>query len=160
VYQDGPSVRQSQELSQSTCSGVNGNINGSKATYYEGDSVPYQIVMTGSPGGAVTGLRSSGPRQWGNPAKHALDYLTSYKRTIGGAELCTGTGANCANPRPVAIPSERHLTAAEVVSWELRSQASCLQSMAPLLPLRLGTRRPDPYTSASSTSITVSFHCG
>src|SRR6185436_857692 len=28
------------------CSWVNGNVNGSKATYFEGDSLPYRLVMT------------------------------------------------------------------------------------------------------------------
>src|SRR5206468_10435128 len=58
---------------------VNGNLNGQKAHYLEGDSVPYRLLGSN--------LSSVGTHtiviQWDTTTggKHALDYLTSFNRT-------------------------------------------------------------------------------
>jgi hypothetical protein len=74
---------------------VNGNLGSSKAHYFEGDSVPYRLVMGN--------LSLPGPHtvtiEWDTTkgGKHAIDYLTSFDRTVTTADPCAGV-AGCSGP--------------------------------------------------------------
>jgi hypothetical protein len=84
------------------CAGANwqnGNLNGQQAKYVEGESVPYRVKITGlgvgSTGNTVT-------LEWDtteSSGKHAIDYLTSFDRSIGVAPNHTGqpAGLPCDN---------------------------------------------------------------
>ncbi|MFN2613771.1 MAG: hypothetical protein ABR552_03000, partial [Actinomycetota bacterium] len=67
---------------------VNGNLGASKAHYFEGDSIPYRLVMTGVP---TTGSHTV-TIQWDalKAGKHAIDYITSFNRTETNADPCHG----------------------------------------------------------------------
>src|ERR1051326_450893 len=85
---------------------VNGNVNGSKASYYEGDSLPYQTLMTSLSKGQHTVIFEWDTTKGG---KHALDYLTTFNRTVQAADPCAGSGlAGCNKASPTdntkAIP--------------------------------------------------------
>src|SRR5262249_5104041 len=57
---------------------VNGNVNGSKAHYFEGNFLPYRMVMTGLSAGS-----HQLTIQWDTTkgGRHALDYIGSYDAT-------------------------------------------------------------------------------
>src|SRR5438128_206123 len=67
---------------------VNGNLGASKAVYQEGDSIPYRLTFSN--------LSTSGPHtvkiEWDTTksSKHALDYITTFNRTVGNANPCLG----------------------------------------------------------------------
>ncbi len=73
------------------CQWVNGNLNANQAHYIEGQSIAYRAVMTGLSIGTHTLTigyditRSS---------KHALDYLTSYRRITEAVDPCASI-ADC-----------------------------------------------------------------
>jgi hypothetical protein len=69
---------------------VNGNLGASKAHYFEGDSVPYRLRLTGLSTGV--GNPHTVVIQWDTlqGGKHAIDYITSYDRTVTDADPCAG----------------------------------------------------------------------
>jgi hypothetical protein len=90
---------------------VNGNLGASKANYSEGDSVPYRITMQNlslTPDHHIT-------IEWDTTksSKHALDYLTSFNRTVTTANPCLGV-SGCGSPTPFAIPADPQVTDAGV----------------------------------------------
>ena len=105
---------------------VNGDLNAGKALYFEGDSVPYRAVISGltNPPAVHTITIAYDTQQSG---KHALDYLTSYDRTVPfgttaspapqadpcAGETCTGTPAASAPSHP-GIPTDPFVAAAGV----------------------------------------------
>ena len=64
---------------QSDAEWVSGNLGASKATYNEGDSIPYRMAMTGL---SLAGSHTL-TIEWDTTksGKHALDYLTTFNRT-------------------------------------------------------------------------------
>ncbi len=67
------------------CSWQNGNLNSNQAHWQEGDSVPYQLVMSGlTPNTSYTITFGYGTTKGG---KHAIDYLTRGYRHIVFAAL-------------------------------------------------------------------------
>jgi hypothetical protein len=58
-----------------TGSWVNGNLGASKSSYFEGNSVPYRITMSGLP---LTSHTITIEWDTTKSGKHALDYLTSF----------------------------------------------------------------------------------
>ncbi len=90
-----------------TCVGgwVNGNLNGTKAHFAEGDSVPYRAKLSG-----LTALgQYKLTIEWDvtQGTAHALDYLTTYNRTVTGADACTGvTGCTSATATTYPIPKD------------------------------------------------------
>src|SRR5438876_12144329 len=79
------------------CTWQNGNLNSNQAHWLEGDSAPYQLVLSGlTPNSSYTVTIGYNTTIGG---KHAIDYLTSYNRTMaGGAPSMTptnGTAAEC-----------------------------------------------------------------
>ena len=68
---------------------VNGNLGSSKAHYAEGDSVPYRFTF----GNLVTGAAvHTVTLEWDTTksSKHALDYITTWNRTVTTANPCIG----------------------------------------------------------------------
>jgi hypothetical protein len=90
-----------------TCSWVNGNVNGAKASYFEGDSLPYQTVITGLTPGAKYVLTI----QWNTSSsnKHTLDFLTGYQRTVGNADPFSAVFQSGCTPTSAAIPDQPDL---------------------------------------------------
>ncbi|MEP5567689.1 MAG: hypothetical protein ABJN62_07645 [Halioglobus sp.] len=84
---------------------TSGNVNGQKATYFEGDSVAYRMYLEGLEIGETYQMTFQWDATQGD--KNALDYVTSYNATVANANPCQGlaTALNCANaPSTVAIP--------------------------------------------------------
>jgi hypothetical protein len=108
-----------------TCVGgwINGNLQHNNSTYFEGDSVPQRATITGlSPNTTYSVTLGWSIIQGG---KHSYDFLTSYNRTITGADACTGTGANCSSVTTIPIPDPGYLLACSTgqVSPQLYSGA-------------------------------------
>jgi len=84
---------------------VNGNLGASKSVYREGDSIPYRLTFGNlaiSSGHTVT-------IEWDTTkaGKHAIDYLTTYNRTVANANPCLGvSGCVFANSSLFAIPKD------------------------------------------------------
>ena len=66
-------------LGDEVCSWTSGNLGKSKSKYYEGDSIPYRLVMLDVPEGAHTVTIEWDTTKAG---KHAIDYLTSWDRNV------------------------------------------------------------------------------
>jgi hypothetical protein len=93
---------------------VNGNLGSSKAHYLEGDSIPYRLVF-----GSLSFGPNSTPHtvtiEWDTTksGKHAIDYLTTFDRTVAGANPCAGV-SGCGAPTPFAIPADPQVAGAGV----------------------------------------------
>jgi hypothetical protein len=72
---------------------VNGNLGSSKARYFEGDSVPCRLRLSNLSLGSHKVTIEWDTTQGG---KHALDYLTSFNRTVA-ADPCAGV-SGCGSP--------------------------------------------------------------
>jgi uncharacterized repeat protein (TIGR01451 family) len=111
---------------QSSGEWVNGNLGSSKAHYNEGDSVPYRMRFTNlTPGANYTVVI-----KWdtSKSSKHALDYLTTFNRTLGS----NSTPDNNANPVigvnglalgtyvAKAIPADPQITGFTPIAGEFR----------------------------------------
>ncbi len=82
---------------------VNGNLGASKSHYFEGDSIPYRMRMQGlsnAPGNSHTITFSWDTTKAG---KHAIDYLTTFNRSVSTANPCAGV-TNCGAPTPFPDP--------------------------------------------------------
>ncbi len=88
----------------------NGNLNASKSHYFEGDSVPYRMVITGVSLGSHTLTIEWDTTKGG---KHALDYLTTFNRSVVDANPCAGI-AGCGAATTFAIPADPQVTGAGV----------------------------------------------
>ena len=93
------------------CVWINGNLNSGKAHYNEGDSAPYRVVMDGLALGTHT-------VQFGwdvtDSGKHAIDYLTSFNRTLAypsQADPCLGVTGCSGPPTLFPIPLDPSLAA-------------------------------------------------
>lgn len=87
---------------------VNGNINHSKASYFEGEAIPYRVVID-----AVTGHEYEITIGWDAVVsdKNALDFLTTYNLDVTSADPCSG-GSLCALATPsstAAIPIDTRM---------------------------------------------------
>ena len=91
---------------------VNGNVNSSKANYLEGDSLPYRMVF----GNLSTSGSHNVTIEWDTTkaGKHALDYLTTYNRTVLDANPCLGVSGCSGSGTPFAIPADPQVTGAGV----------------------------------------------
>jgi len=58
---------------------VNGNANAQNSHYIEGNSIPYRVIMDGATAGVHT-VRIKWDIKHGD--KHAIDFITSYKRSV------------------------------------------------------------------------------
>jgi len=94
-----------------TCFGTNyatGSLNRNNSHYAEGDSIPYQIILT-APANS-TGNTVQLVWETTKSGVHAFDYLTSYDRTekTPGNDPCAGTGADCTvvDTEPIVLDSD------------------------------------------------------
>ena len=92
---------------------VNGNVGASKASYFEGDSLPYRL--------SFDNLSTAGSHtvtiEWDTTksSTHALDYLTTFNRTVSTANPCLGvSGCNPASFTTSPIPADPQVTGAGV----------------------------------------------
>src|SRR5437762_3077938 len=94
---------------------VNGNLNGTKAQYKEGDAIPYRAVMTGLTADGKTENTLTFQWQTTKSGLHALDYITTWNREpslTGGvlpasSDPCSGSGLNTcvlASPSTSTVP--------------------------------------------------------
>ena len=88
---------------------VNGNINHSKASYFEGGAIPYRVVVDA----AVIGNEYEITIGWDavNSDKNALDYLTTYNHDVTSADPCSGDSlCTLATPSSTAaIPADTRM---------------------------------------------------
>ncbi len=92
---------------------VTGNLGASKASYFEGNSVPYRLSFSNA---STTGTHNV-TIEWDTTkgGKHALDYLTTFNRTVGNANPCLGvSGCNPSVFTTFAIPPDPQVTGAGV----------------------------------------------
>ncbi len=146
------------------CSWQNGNLNPNQAHWLEGDSVPYQLVMSGlTPNTSYTVTIGYDTTKSG---KHAIDYLTSYNRTMAGgapsraptngtANQCFGVTGCTTPPSTFAIPQDPNVTSAGVTpvsgSFALFNGTITAASSFSV---------SGSYTSDSQTNITLTFTSG
>jgi len=76
-----------------TCDWQNGNLNESNSDYREGDSVPYRTEFTGLTAGQTV-VFSIAYDTTESGGQHAIDYLTTYNKTITNADPCEGVSPN------------------------------------------------------------------
>lgn len=147
----------------------NGNLTQNDSLYYEGSSVAYRAAMTDLTPGATYAVTI----EWDSTqsGKHAIDYLTSYDRTVTAADPCAGY--TCGASAQLAIPVDPNVAAAGVTevsdrnftvfgatfptggqtvtnSGNLCGSSTCLLASNPTAHVRSGT-----YAGTSQTSITV-----
>lgn len=147
----------------------NGNLTHNDSRYYEGSSVPYRAVLSD----LTVGTTYAVTIEWDSTqsGKHALDYLTSFDRSVPGADPCAGY--TCGAATQLAIPVDPNVAAAGVSevasryftaygatfpaggsavanSGNLCGTSTCLIASNPSAHVRVGT-----YSGTSQTSITV-----
>ena len=89
----------------------NGNLNHNNSKYVEGQSIPYRSIIDGlTPGATYQLLIEWDTTQSG---KHAIDYLTSFDRTVTNADPCVSV--TCGASSTLAIPNDPNVTGAGVV---------------------------------------------
>ena len=92
---------------------ANGSANSLNAHWWEGESVPFRARFAGLNPGETYSITLG----WNTTVagKNAIDYLTSYNRTMGASiDACSGVAA-CGTPTTVPIPIDPTVTAAGVV---------------------------------------------
>jgi hypothetical protein len=92
---------------------VNGNLGSSKAHYSEGDSVPYRFTF----GNLATGASAvhAVTLEWDTTksSKHALDYITTWNRTVTTSNPCIGvSGCSLATFDTETIPLDPQVSGA------------------------------------------------
>ena len=105
-----PSATLSQYANDAPTGWVNGNLGASKATYYEGDSIPYRMVMDN-----LSLTSHSLTIEWDTTknSKHAEDFLTSFNRTVSTADPCTSI-SGCSTFSTFPIPVDPQVSGALV----------------------------------------------
>jgi hypothetical protein len=144
------------------CSGnqwVNGNLNGTKAQYKEGDAIPYRATMTGLSIGAHTITF-----QWQTTKSglHALDYITTWNRepSLGGtlptgSDPCSGvSGCVLSSASTFAIPADGNAPPGKQAAGVLTLINGTIASVDPYV------RSPATGfpSGDNSTSVTVHFN--
>jgi hypothetical protein len=89
---------------------VNGNVNEAKSAFFEGDSIPYRLLFDNLNTGSHTVTI-----EWDTTksSAHAIDYLTSFDRTVSTANPCLGV-AGCGASTTFPIPADPQVTGAGV----------------------------------------------
>jgi uncharacterized repeat protein (TIGR01451 family) len=90
---------------------VNGNLGASKSTYREGDSIPYRIRFDN-----LSLASHTVTIEWDTTqsSKHAIDYLTTFNRTVTTANPCLGVTGCSGTGSPFPIPADPQVTGAGV----------------------------------------------
>jgi hypothetical protein len=81
---------------------VNGNLGSSKAHFNEGDSIPYRMRFDNL---ALASHTITIEWDTTKSGKHALDYITTFNRTVTLADPCAGV-SGCGAPTTFAIPKD------------------------------------------------------
>jgi hypothetical protein len=82
----------------------NGNQNGQKAHYNEGESIPYRARVTGLTAGQT--YRATFGYDITHSSKHAIDYITSNNRIAEVVDPCDGTGQPVISPCVAGTPGD------------------------------------------------------
>src|SRR5262249_6808664 len=94
---------------------VNGNLGQSKSVYLEGDSIPYRLRFDN----LSTAASHTVTIEWDTTKSgtHAIDYITTFNRTVGTANPCLGvSGCNPSNFNVrTAIPPDTQVTGAGAI---------------------------------------------
>lgn len=125
---------------------INGNLNDKKAHYAEGESVAYRAKLSNLTPGDWTLTIGYDYLESG---KHAIDYLTTYNRTVTGANPCDGIATcNQALSTTLAIPKDTGFAPPSQVNGVFTLFGATLKSAS-------------GYThSSGETTITVTFTVG
>jgi hypothetical protein len=87
---------------------VNGNLGASKSAYREGDSIPYRMKFDNL---SLTSHTVIIKWDTTKSSTHAIDYLTTFNRTVGNANPCLGvSGCNSAVFNTFAVPADPQVT--------------------------------------------------
>jgi uncharacterized repeat protein (TIGR01451 family) len=89
---------------------VNGNLGASKSIYREGDSIPYRMRFDNLSLGSHDVIIEWDTTKAG---KHAIDYLTTWNRTVADADPCVGV-SGCGASTTFPIPADPQVTGAGV----------------------------------------------
>jgi len=118
---------------------VNGNLGTSKSVYREGDSIPYRMTLTNLVTvAAQPNLIHHLIIEWDTTKSgtHAIDYLTTFNRTVGNANPCLGvSGCSPASFSFKSIPADSQVAAANVtqIAGDFRLYGGTITSLsAPL----------------------------
>ena len=133
---------------------VNGNLGASKAHYLEGDSIPYRLRFDNL---STTGTRTV-VIEWDTTksSKHAIDYLTTFDRTVTTANPCVGvSGCNPLSFSTFAIPADPQVTGAGVtpIAGEFRLYGGTITNVGPTYSYPNGTG----FTGDKSARISIEF---
>lgn len=134
---------------------VNGNVNESKAHYYEDDSIPYRAVFKDLTAGATYTLEIEWDTTKGG--KHAIDYLTSFDRTETDADPCSDIFSNCADGTITTfpIPADPNINADP--NWVGTADYGQFKAYNATITGVSGYSLDGTYLGDSSTSITLTF---
>jgi uncharacterized repeat protein (TIGR01451 family) len=128
---------------------VNGNLGSSKAHYFEGDSVAYRMKFD-----SLSLSSHTVTIQWDTTKsdKHALDYLTSFNRTVTTANPCAGI-LSCGSPSTFAIPADTQVTGALVsqIAGVFTLYGGTITGVSPYV------YSPAGFFGDTSASITITF---
>ena len=150
---EGSGLTALQQLTAS-CNWVNGNVNGSKATYFEGDSLPYQLVMT-----SLSQASHTVTIQWDTTqsGKHALDYLTTYNRTVAAADPCSNVSGCSGTPTTYGIPQDLSLVGAGPNGSTVPQVTGNFTMWGGSISGVSAYTLSGAYSTSSSMSITITF---
>ena len=129
---------------------VNGALVASKAHLFEGDSVPYRMVMTGLTAGTSYPLTFEWDTTKGG--KHALDYITTFDRTVAGANPCFASEGCSGAATTFPIPGDTNVSGAGVtqIPGVFTLFGGAISAVSPYT-------LSGSYAGDSSTRITVTF---
>jgi hypothetical protein len=132
---------------------VNGNLGASKAHYFEGDSLPYRLLLSGLAPASTNTVTIEWDTTKGG--KHALDYLTTFNRTVSLANPCAGVSGCGGSPTTFPIPVDSNVTTAGVtqIAGNFTMYNGTITSASAYT--LSGT-----YAGDSSTRITLNFTAG
>ena len=88
----------------------NGNLGASKSVYFEGDSVPYRMKFDNL---SLASHKVTIEWDTTKSGTHALDYITTFNRTVANANPCLGV-SGCGSPTTFPIPADPQVTGAGV----------------------------------------------
>jgi len=123
----------------------------SKSHYFEGDSIPYRMLLDNLDTTSAHALTI----QWDTTksGKHALDYLTTWNRSVTAADPCAGVaGCSLATFTSWSIPADPNVTGAGVTPT-----AGSFTLFGGTITGVSAYTLSGPYSGDSSTSITISF---
>src|SRR5438094_1164125 len=130
---------------------VTGNLGTGNSHYFEGDSVPYRISFANL---STTGTHTV-TFQWDTTksGKHAIDYVTTFNRTVTTADPCAGV-TGCGSPTVFPIPPDPNFAAACPTCTQVSGNFTIYNGVITAVSAYTLT---GTYSGDSSTSITVTF---